>query len=159
MAREFDERKKRAALRKLRRAAELAARGLGPPLSDWETAFLAEVEARIERYGSAFADPSKGGRGEALSGLQQQKLKEIDRKARGKTRASARKTKGPLQHTRPPQSRPNLDFPASPPADARPGPEAAVDAIAAGPPRCGPILRPNGPHLAMSPRSVAKSRS
>jgi hypothetical protein len=86
MPREVDERKKRAALRKLRRAADLAEKGLGPPLSDWEARFLAELEARIETYGSAFADPSKGDRGEALSSLQRQKLTEIDRKSRGKAR-------------------------------------------------------------------------
>ena len=95
MPRDVDERKKRAALRKLRKAALLAEQGLGPPLSDWETAFLEEVEARIEQYGSAFADPEKGGEGEALSALQRIKLKEIDKKARGKGRSgfSSRKSK------------------------------------------------------------------
>ncbi|MEZ5997112.1 MAG: hypothetical protein R3B98_10425 [Hyphomonas sp.] len=86
MGRDVDERKKRAALRKLRKAAELAAEGKGPPLSDWEQQFLEEVEERIEKYGSAFADPMKGDEGEALSQLQQVKLKEIDKKARGKDR-------------------------------------------------------------------------
>jgi hypothetical protein len=86
MGREVDERKKRAALRKLRKAAALAEQGLGPPLSDWEKQFLEEVEERIETYGSAFADPLKGSDGEALSSLQQMKLKEIDKKARGKAR-------------------------------------------------------------------------
>lgn len=84
MAREVDERKKRAALRKLRKAAMLAEKGLGPPLSDWEREFLEEVEGRIEKFGSAFADPMKGAEGEALSSLQQAKLREIDKKARGK---------------------------------------------------------------------------
>ncbi len=70
MPREIDERKKRKALRKLRRAALLAEQGLGPPLSDWETQFLEEVEARIETYGSAFGDPEKGGSDEPLSALQ-----------------------------------------------------------------------------------------
>lgn len=86
MGRDVDERKKRAALRKLRKAAELAEQGKGPPLSDWERQFLEEVEERIEKYGSAFADPMKGSEGEALSSLQQVKLKEIDKKARGKAR-------------------------------------------------------------------------
>ena len=84
MSRDVDERKKRAALRKLRKAAALAEQGLGPELSDWERQFLEEVEERIETYGSAFADPEKGGEGEALSSLQRIKLKEIDKKARGK---------------------------------------------------------------------------
>ncbi len=94
MARDVDDRKKRAALRKLRKAAELAEQGLGPPLSDWEVEFLEEVEERIEKYGSAFADPDKGGDGEALSALQQIKLKEIDKKARGKGRKSGFGNKG-----------------------------------------------------------------
>ncbi len=83
MVREVDERKKRAALRKLRKAQMLAEQGLGPPLSDWEREFLEEVEGRIEKFGSAFADPMKGADGEALSSLQQAKLREIDKKARG----------------------------------------------------------------------------
>lgn len=84
MAREIDDRKKRKALRKLRKAAQLAEQGLGPPLSDWEKQFLEEVEARVEKYGSAFHDLDKGGADEALSALQQVKLREIDKKARGK---------------------------------------------------------------------------
>ncbi|WP_300391508.1 hypothetical protein [Henriciella sp.] len=84
MPREIDERKKRKALRKLRKAADLAARGEGPPLSDWEKEFLEEVEERIETYGSAFADPEKGSLEDPMSALQTQKLREIDKKARGK---------------------------------------------------------------------------
>ena len=95
MGRDVDERKKRAALRKLRKAAELAEQGKGPPLSDWEREFLEEVEERIEKYGSAFADPMKGSDGEALSALQQVKLKEIDKKARGKARKGFGNKAGP----------------------------------------------------------------
>ncbi|WP_321488161.1 hypothetical protein [uncultured Hyphomonas sp.] len=113
MGRDVDERKKRAALRKLRKAAELAEQGKGPPLSDWEREFLEEVEERIEKYGSAFADPMKGDEGEALSALQQLKLKEIDKKARGKARkgfsqksASGKKTpKGAFAKRTPPRVR------------------------------------------------------
>jgi hypothetical protein len=113
MGRDVDERKKRAALRKLRKAAELAEQGKGPPLSDWEREFLEEVEERIEKYGSAFADPMKGDEGEALSALQQLKLKEIDKKARGKARkgfsqksASGKKTpKGSFAKRAPPRVR------------------------------------------------------
>lgn len=94
MAREVDERKKRKALRKLRRAADLAARGEGPPLSDWEKEFLEEVGQRIEEFGSAFADPGKGNLEDPMSALQTQKLREIDKKARGK--GSAMKTRKPL---------------------------------------------------------------
>ena len=84
MPRDVDERKKRKALRKIRKAAMLAEQGLGPPLSDWEKQFLEEVEERIEKYGAAFHDLDKGGADEALSSLQYVKLREIDKKARGK---------------------------------------------------------------------------
>ena len=84
MPRDVDERKKRKALRKLRKAAMLAEQGLGPPLSEWEKQFLEEVEERIEKFGSAFHDLDKGGSDEALSALQHVKLREIDKKARGK---------------------------------------------------------------------------
>ncbi len=111
MGRDVDERKKRAALRKLRKAAALAEQGLGPPLSDWEKQFLEEVEERIETYGSAFADPLKGSDGEALSSLQQMKLKEIDKKARGKARSGfgAKKKKPGGFNKRPPPRVRQLD--------------------------------------------------
>lgn len=84
MARDIDEKKKRKALRKLRKAAERAAAENGPGLSDWEREFVDEVEMRVEKYGSAFADPEKGNLDEPLSALQARKLKEIDKKSRGK---------------------------------------------------------------------------
>ena len=84
MPRDIDDKKKRKALRKLRRAAERAETEGGPGLSDWEREFVDEVEARVEKYGSAFADPEKGNLDEPLSSLQTQKLKEIDKKSRGK---------------------------------------------------------------------------
>lgn len=84
MAREIDDKKKRKALRKLRKAAARAEADGGPGLSDWEKEFVEEVEARVEKYGSAFADPDKGKLDEPLSALQTQKLKEIDKKSRGK---------------------------------------------------------------------------
>lgn len=93
MPRDVDERKKRKALRKIRKAAMLAEQGLGPPLSDWERQFLEEVEERIEKFGSAFHDLEKGGADEALSSLQYVKLREIDKKARGKGK-SGFKSKG-----------------------------------------------------------------
>ncbi len=93
MPREIDDRKKRKALRKLRKAAELAQQGLGPPLTDWEKTFLEDVGERIETYGAAFADLSKGPESEALSALQARKLQEIDRKARGKPRGGFRSKK------------------------------------------------------------------
>ncbi|MFN4023441.1 MAG: hypothetical protein ACK4MQ_01295 [Hyphomonas sp.] len=145
MPREVDERKKRAALRKLRRAAELAERGLGPPLSDWEREFLEGVEGRIEKFGSAFADPAKGSEGEALSGLQQAKLREIDKKARGKAPRGLQ-TKKPLGMKRRPPARPREPEPetgsgaeAAPPA-AKPKP-ALVPASSLPPPAPGNVTR------------------
>ncbi|MEM0986004.1 MAG: hypothetical protein AAGJ32_07140 [Pseudomonadota bacterium] len=96
MPRDVDERKKRRALRKLRKAADMAEQGLGPPLSDWEQSFLEELEERIETYGSAFADPTKGDLSEPLSALQQRKLKEIDKKARGKAKPQKDKPRNGL---------------------------------------------------------------
>ncbi|WP_395644951.1 hypothetical protein [Terricaulis sp.] len=63
--------------------------------SHWEKDFLGEVDKRLEKYGSAFADLSKGRKEEALSNLQTVKLKEIAAKARGKTRKGLT-TKKPL---------------------------------------------------------------
>lgn len=133
MGRDVDERKKRAALRKLRKAAELAEQGKGPPLSDWERQFLEEVEERIEKYGSAFADPMKGDDGEALSALQQVKLKEIDKKARGKAR-NGFKSKGKKGFaSRPPPRVRQLDeeIDAEPPAEAPQPPVRKVPVLKA----------------------------
>ena len=84
MARDIDEKKKRKALRKLRKAAERAEAENGPGLSEWEREFVEDVEMRVEKYGSAFGDPEKGSLDEPLSALQTRKLKEIDKKSRGK---------------------------------------------------------------------------
>ena len=148
MAREVDQRKKRAALRKLRKAALLAEQGLGPPLSDWEREFLEEVEGRIEKFGSAFADPMKGAQGEPLSSLQQAKLREIDKKTRGKpTRGfQNRKPMGmkrkPLPRAPDPEDAletPEAESaPLSPPARSKP---ALVPASSLSPPEPGKVTR------------------
>ncbi|MEQ9315767.1 MAG: hypothetical protein RLN72_07930 [Henriciella sp.] len=93
-------------MRQLRKAADLAARGEGPPLSDWEKEFLEEVEERIETYGSAFADPEKGNLEEPMSALQTRKLKEIDKKARGK--GGGLKTRKPLGSKKKPTYTPRV---------------------------------------------------
>jgi hypothetical protein len=74
---------KRSALNALRRARRAALRG-GVELSDWEGEFLGSVEQRVETFGRAFADPEKGAPGQALSGRQNVKLREITAKAKGK---------------------------------------------------------------------------
>ena len=61
--------------------------------SDWERTFLDEVDGRLDKYGSAFANLSKGRAEEALSTLQSVKLREIAAKARGKTRKPLRAKK------------------------------------------------------------------
>ena len=160
MPREIDERKKRKALRKLRKAAALAEQGLGPELSDWEKQFLEEVEQRIETYGSAFADPEKGGADEPLSSLQAVKLREIDKKARGKgksgfkprkplgagTRRSSREVDAPeddettdIKSPAPISTKPTLlrasdlpETPAAPPARGKPGQRPVLRVIKGG---------------------------
>ncbi|HWA00600.1 MAG TPA: hypothetical protein VG841_09840 [Caulobacterales bacterium] len=71
--------------------------------SQWEEEFLGEVGQRLEKYGSAFHDLSKGRKDEALSTLQTVKLKEIAAKARGKKRKGMTTTKplGWRRRTRP----------------------------------------------------------
>ena len=109
MPREIDRKQTRKALRIIRK---LAAKGSAPETVDpetgevkpgegavdysaWENEFLTEVDKRLEKYGSAFNDLSKGRKDDALSSLQTVKLKEIAAKARGKKRKGLT-TKKPL---------------------------------------------------------------
>ncbi|WP_375283487.1 hypothetical protein [Marinicauda pacifica] len=99
MARDVDERKKRKVLNRIRRAKAAAERAIETSgdteaaeaarreLSDWEAEFVASVEQRLNEFGSAFADPEKGALDEPLSRLQELKLKEIEKKAKGKGKA------------------------------------------------------------------------
>lgn len=86
MPRDVDPKRTRKALRQVRKLASLqeaATEGAPTPdYSGWEKEFLSEVEARLDKYGSAFADLGKGAPDEALSRLQAQKLKEIEKKAK-----------------------------------------------------------------------------
>ena len=99
MPREVDPKRTRKALQKVRKlaalqdAAALADGETPADYSGWEKEFLSEVEARLDKYGSAFADLGKGRPDEALSNLQAQKLKEIERKARGKDKVGESKPK------------------------------------------------------------------
>jgi hypothetical protein len=145
MSRDVDERKKRAALRKLRKAAALAEQGLGPELSDWERQFLEEVEARIETYGSAFADPEKGGEGEALSSLQRIKLKEIDKKARGKGKSGFRSKARPAYTPRVRDVSAEEEYPPVAPAEPSPSRPAAPRLVTAPPPSPPPQDTPVTP--------------
>ena len=81
---------KRAALNALKRVRRQADRA-DVKLSDWEGEFLGSVEERVKTYGRAFGDPEKGAAGEALSGLQAVKLKEIAAKAKGEKKELQRR--------------------------------------------------------------------
>ncbi len=108
MAREVDPRRARKAKRiveRLKRARETAPE----PFSGWEDEFLNEVGERLEKYGSAFRDLSKGRPEDAVSLLQAQKLREIAAKASGKSKARGGRTGGlttkkPLRSRKPPKS-------------------------------------------------------
>jgi hypothetical protein len=92
MVRSVDPRRTRKALRAIARLQQAppaaadasAAETPDPGFSEWENGFLSELGQRLETYGSAFADPSKGSPEDALSRLQQAKLRELTAKARGK---------------------------------------------------------------------------
>ena len=84
------EQAKRSALNALKRAKRAADKA-GVKLSDWEDEFIGSVSQRIETYGRAFADPEKGSPGQALSGNQAIKLKEIAAKAKGEKRQWSRR--------------------------------------------------------------------
>jgi hypothetical protein len=120
MPREIDRKKTQKALRTIRK---LAAKSSAPETIDpetgevkpgegavdysqWESEFLTEVDKRLEKFGSAFADLSKGRKDDALSTLQTVKLKEIAAKARGKKRKGLT-TKKPLgwKNRPPPRNR------------------------------------------------------
>ncbi len=109
MPRDIDRKQTRKAQRIIRK---LAAKGSAPETIDpetgevkpgegkvdysqWENEFLTEVDQRLEKYGSAFNDLSKGRKDDVLSNLQTVKLKEIAAKARGKPRKGLT-TKKPL---------------------------------------------------------------
>ncbi len=96
MAREVDDKSTRKALARIRRAKAAVERAIAKSedadaadaarveLTDWEDEFMSSIEERLGEFGSAFADPRLGEDGEALSRLQLAKLKEIEKKAKGK---------------------------------------------------------------------------
>jgi len=75
---------RKATLRALDQAREAAERQ-NVPLSEWESGFIDGVSERVKTYGRAFADPDKGALNGTLSWRQGIKLKEIRRKAGGKS--------------------------------------------------------------------------
>jgi hypothetical protein len=96
LPREVDDKATRKALARIRRAKAAVERAIAKSedpkaadaarveLTDWEDEFMSSIEERLGEFGSAFADPRLGENGEALSRLQLAKLKEIEKKAKGK---------------------------------------------------------------------------
>ena len=96
MARDVDPKRTRKALRIVRKLAAKAATldAIDPDTGEIKPG-TGEVDKRLEQYGSAFYNLSKGRKEAALSVLQTVKLKEIAAKARGKKRKGMT-TKKPL---------------------------------------------------------------
>lgn len=107
MPREIDEKKTRKALRRLARAKQAAesSEADASKLSEWEDEFLDSLEERLDRFGSAFNDPDKGDLDNALSARQGLKLREIEKKAKGKDRKPMSRGSGFRRKT--PQRRTN----------------------------------------------------
>lgn len=76
------------ALRRVERLLRKVRTGT-PMLSEWEREFLASLKERLETYGSAFTDPNLGDEEEALSILQDFKLRQVAREARRKLKDAA----------------------------------------------------------------------
>jgi hypothetical protein len=82
--RDVDEKKTRKALRKLHKLVARA-EAEGVELTDWEKEFVGGLAQRLNKYGSAFADPNQGSLDEAISFAQNEIMKQLDKKTRGKT--------------------------------------------------------------------------
>jgi hypothetical protein len=132
--REVDQRKTRKALRKLRRAADLAQGEGGPGLTDWEKDFVEGVTTRLEKYGSAFRDPGKGRLEEALSSRQAQVTRVIEKKSRKTAKAAT--TPDSAAPRQPPK--PRSTFRAKP----KPGRQPRVRDINDDPARAEPASSP-----------------
>lgn len=63
-------------------------------LTEWEDEFSESVTERLEKYGSAFADPEKGRRSDALSFAQKKIVSALHKKAKGEKSGSSFKSKG-----------------------------------------------------------------
>jgi len=83
--REKDKKSKARKARKARRNVERLARDLSAKddLTEWEAEFTESLSERLDEFGSAFRDPEKGGRGEALSYGQKAIVSQLKKKASG----------------------------------------------------------------------------
>lgn len=140
--RKVDDKKTRKALRKLRRAVEKAEEGgADAKLSDWEQEFAQSVEQRLEKFGSAFTDSTKGRLDEPLSARQNAKLSEIAKKARGKEGGLKRsaplgaKKKSGFKSKAPKRASRDRDIYDDVPEEARQNEDAPASRRSAGPPR------------------------
>lgn len=162
MAREVDDKKTRQALTRIRRAKAAVERAIAKAedpdaaeaalaeLTDWEAEFMASVEQRLNEFGSAYADPRLGEDGEALSRLQLAKLKEIEKKAKGKApkgfkRGSSFKSKGSGFKRKGPERRSNtrdIHEDVIGPVEDAPAPDPVEDLR-----RSGQVRRGFEPHI------------
>jgi hypothetical protein len=93
MGKKTDDKKTRKALARVRRTLRKKETLEGDAaLSDWEDEFIDSLETRLEKFGSAFADPEKGAVDEALSYRQAVKLREVEKKAKGKGRKALKRS-------------------------------------------------------------------
>lgn len=90
-------RKAKAAKRKVERLArELEKSG---DITEWETEFTQSLSERLDKYDSAFRDPEKGGRGEALSYGQKAIVSQLKKKSKGGLKRSGFKPKAKQKFT------------------------------------------------------------
>lgn len=138
------ERKSKKALARVRRTLRKKDTLEGEAaLSEWEDEFVDSLEERLEEFGAAFADPQKGAATEALSYRQLAKLKEVEKKARGKAtkplKRSSFKPKKPFSQkkSQPPRGGAGTDAYENIPPETLPSPAPK--------PRSAPTMRPSGP--------------
>ena len=155
MTRKIDEKKTKRALRRLERARK-AAEDSGTPereLSEWEGEFLGSLEERLETFGSAFSDPDKGNPDEALSARQAIKLKEIEKKAKGKARKPMSRGKGFRSKT-PQRASRSRDIHEDVEPDTPPAPHSASTPAPPPPAEDAPEIRRARFHIVQNPPSA-----
>lgn len=94
--REKDEKAKIRSARNAQRKLERLRRTLKEKgeLTEWEEEFSDSVTERLDKFGSAFADPEKGRRSDALSFAQKKIVSALNKKAKGESKNSGFKSKG-----------------------------------------------------------------
>ncbi len=126
MGKNTDDKKTKKALARVRRTLRKKDTLEGDAaLSEWEDEFIDSLEQRLETFGSAFADPEKGNTDEALSWRQASKLREVEKKARGKARKPMKRSsfKSKKPYSRKPPEHIYDDAPAEPEVNPRPNSE------------------------------------